>query len=30
LRGIVATFVLGLVAYGILTMLLAGVREHRD
>jgi capsular polysaccharide transport system permease protein len=30
LRGIFATFVLGLVAYSILTMLLAGIREHRD
>jgi capsular polysaccharide transport system permease protein len=30
LRGIFATFVLGLIAYGILIMLLAGVREHRD
>lgn len=30
LRGIFATFILGLIAYGILTMLLAGVREHRD
>jgi len=30
LRGIFATFVLGLVAYGILTMLLAGIREHQD
>jgi capsular polysaccharide transport system permease protein len=29
-RGILATFVLGLAAWGILTMLLAGVREHRD
>ncbi len=29
-RGIFATFVLGLVAYGIATMLLAGVREHKD
>ena len=28
LRGILATFVLGLVAWGILRMLLAGVREH--
>jgi capsular polysaccharide transport system permease protein len=28
LRGIIATFVLGLVAYGILRMLLAGVKEH--
>jgi capsular polysaccharide transport system permease protein len=30
LRGILAVFLLGLVAYGILTMLLAGIREHRD
>ena len=30
LRGIFATLVLGLIAYIILTMLLAGVREHRD
>ena len=30
LRGIFATLVLGLVAYGILSMLLAGIREHRD
>lgn len=30
LRGVFATFVLGLVAWGILTMLLAGIREHRD
>ena len=30
LRGIFATFILGLVAYGILTMLLAGIREHKD
>ena len=30
LRGILATFVLGLIAWGILTMLLAGVREHQD
>ncbi len=30
LRGILATLVLGLIAYSILTMLLAGVREHRD
>jgi capsular polysaccharide transport system permease protein len=30
LRGVFATFILGLVAFGILTMLLAGVREHRD
>jgi capsular polysaccharide transport system permease protein len=30
LRGIVATFILGLVAWGILSMLLAGIREHQD
>jgi capsular polysaccharide transport system permease protein len=30
LRGIFTTFVLGLIAFGILSMLLAGVREHRD
>jgi ABC-2 type transport system permease protein/capsular polysaccharide transport system permease protein len=30
LGGIVATFVLGLLAWGILTVLLAGVREHRE
>lgn len=30
LRGIFAAFVLGLVAWGILSMLLAGVREHQD
>lgn len=30
IRNILATFVLGLVAWGILTMLLAGVREHQD
>jgi capsular polysaccharide transport system permease protein len=29
LRGVVTTFVLGLVAWGILAMLLAGVREHQ-
>jgi capsular polysaccharide transport system permease protein len=28
LRGIIATLIIGLVAYGILLMLLAGVREH--
>jgi capsular polysaccharide transport system permease protein len=28
LRGIIATFVIGLVAFGILRMLLAGVKEH--
>jgi capsular polysaccharide transport system permease protein len=30
LRNMIATFLLGLVAWGILGMLLAGVREHRD
>lgn len=30
LRGIFATFVLGLVAWAILTMLLAGLKEHQD
>ena len=29
LRGVLTTFVLGLVAWGILSMLLAGVREHQ-
>jgi capsular polysaccharide transport system permease protein len=30
LRGIFATFVFGLIAYGIISMLLAGIREHHD
>jgi BexC/CtrB/KpsE family polysaccharide export inner-membrane protein len=30
LRSIFATLILGLIAYGILSMLIAGVREHRD
>jgi capsular polysaccharide transport system permease protein len=30
IRGVITTFVLGLVAWGILSMLLAGVREHQD
>jgi capsular polysaccharide transport system permease protein len=30
IRGILATMVFGLVAWGVLSMLLAGVREHRD
>lgn len=30
LRAILATFVVGLVAWGILSMLLAGVKEHQD
>lgn len=29
LRGIFSTFLLGLIAYGILTLLLAGIREHQ-
>lgn len=30
IRNIIATFLLGLIAWGILTMLIAGVREHQD
>jgi capsular polysaccharide transport system permease protein len=30
LRSVVSTFLLGLVAWGILSMLLAGIREHQD
>lgn len=30
LRGIAATFVLGLLAWGVAAMLLVGIREHRD
>lgn len=30
LRGILATFILGLIAWGISSILLAGVREHKD
>ncbi len=30
IRGIFAVFLLGLIAFGILTMLLAGIREHQD
>ncbi len=30
IRGILATLVMGLLAWGVLTMLLIGVREHRD
>ena len=30
LRGILATLILGLVAYAVVSMLLAGVREHKD
>lgn len=29
-RGIVATFLLGLLAWGVLSMLMIGIREHRD
>lgn len=29
-RGIIAAFVFGLIAYGIISMLLAGIREHHD
>jgi capsular polysaccharide transport system permease protein len=30
IRNVFATFMLGLIAWGILTMLLAGIREHQD
>jgi capsular polysaccharide transport system permease protein len=30
LRGIFSVFVFGLIAFGVLTMLLAGIREHQD
>lgn len=30
IRGILATFVLGLLAWGVLSTLIAGIREHRD
>lgn len=30
LRGILATFIFGLIAFGIISMLIAGVREHND
>ena len=30
LRGVLATFILGLICWGILTILVAGIREHRD
>jgi capsular polysaccharide transport system permease protein len=29
-RGIIATIIFGLIAYGIVSMLLAGIREHHD
>lgn len=30
IRGIITTFIMGLVSWGVLSMLLAGVKEHRD
>lgn len=30
LRSVIATFILGLLAWGVLSVLLTGVREHRD
>lgn len=30
LRGMVATFILGLLLWGVISMLIAGIREHRD
>jgi capsular polysaccharide transport system permease protein len=30
LRGIIATLIFGLIAYGIVSMLMAGIREHHD
>lgn len=30
IRGVVATGILGLIAYGIITILIAGIREHQD
>jgi capsular polysaccharide transport system permease protein len=30
IRSIIATFILGMIAWGVVTMLFAGVREHRD
>jgi capsular polysaccharide transport system permease protein len=30
LRGIFATFIFGLIAFGIISMLIAGIREHND
>lgn len=30
IRGVIATFLLGLIAWGVLTMLIAGVKEHQD
>ena len=30
IRGMLATFIIGLITWGVLSMLLAGVREHRD
>ena len=30
LRAIAAVFILGLIAWGVLTMLIAGIKEHQD
>jgi BexC/CtrB/KpsE family polysaccharide export inner-membrane protein len=30
LRGVIATFIMGLLAWGVLSTLIAGIREHRD
>jgi capsular polysaccharide transport system permease protein len=30
MRGVLATFLLGLILWGTLTILIAGLREHRD
>ena len=30
IRGVVATCILGLIAYGVITILIAGIREHQD
>lgn len=30
IRGVAATFILGLIAYGVITILIAGIREHQD
>jgi capsular polysaccharide transport system permease protein len=30
IRGVIATFLISLIAFGVLTILIAGVREHRD
>jgi capsular polysaccharide transport system permease protein len=30
IRNIIATFILGMIVWGVLTMLFAGIREHQD